>query len=109
SRATQDAAIAGSRSYGVYEVATGRQVAYARVVTDEVTFAWLADVIVDPGLRRQGLGRLLVTGIVADIDALGLKRFVLKATDEGRGLYEQLGWQPLATPGDWMELLRGTD
>ena len=56
-REVMDAAIAGSRPYGVYRRDTGEQVAFARVVTDGVTFAWLADVIVDPALRGQGLGK----------------------------------------------------
>ncbi|WP_454129164.1 hypothetical protein [Microbacterium aurum] len=43
-RATQDVAMAGSRNYGVYDEATGAQLAYARVVTDGALFAWLCDV-----------------------------------------------------------------
>jgi len=103
SRATHDAAMAGSRNYGVHRTTTGEQVAYARVITDGVTFAWLADVVVDPGHRGRGLGRLLVAGILADLEPLGLKRVVLKASPEGRALYERLGWQGVADPGDWME------
>jgi GNAT superfamily N-acetyltransferase len=105
-RATQDAAIAGSRNYGVYTTPGGEQVGYARVVTDSVTFAWLADVIVDPAHRRRGLGRMLVAGIMADLAPLRLKRFVLAASDDGRALYEQLGWQPLREREEWM-VVRG--
>lgn len=104
SRATQDAAIAGSRSYGAYLAGPGEQVAYARVVTDDVTFAWLADVVVHPEHRGRGVARMLVSGVVADLAPLGLTRVVLKASDEGRGLYEQLGWMPVEEPGTWMEL-----
>ncbi|WP_454049540.1 GNAT family N-acetyltransferase [Cellulomonas sp. Marseille-Q8402] len=102
SRATQDAAVAASRNYGVYDDG-GRQVAYGRVVTDEVTFAWLADVVVDPGHRGRGLARLLVEGVLADLEPLGLTRIALKASSEAHGLYEQLGWGPVEDPGAWME------
>lgn len=102
-RATHDAAVAASRNYAVFERGSGRQVAYARAVTDGVTFAWLADVVVDPEHRGRGLGRLLVAGAVADLEPLGLTRIALKATDEAHGLYEQLGWGPVEEPHAWME------
>lgn len=104
SRADQDRILQTSRNYGMYEQATGRQVAYARVVTDEVTFAWLADVFVSPEHRRQGLGRQLIRRMLDDLESLGLRRIVLKASQEGRGLYEQAGWEPLDGGEDWMEL-----
>ncbi|MCL2652317.1 MAG: GNAT family N-acetyltransferase [Propionibacteriaceae bacterium] len=103
-RQTQDAAIAKSRNYGVYALPSQQQVAYARIVTDEITFAWLADVIVDPEHRGRGLARGLIAGVVADLEPLCLKRIVLKASDEGRHLYEQFGWEPVDNPDSWMEL-----
>jgi GNAT superfamily N-acetyltransferase len=102
-RATQDAAVAASRSYAVFERASGQQVAYGRVVTDAVTFAWLADVVVDPAHRGRGLGRLLVEGVVGDLDPLDLVRIALKASDEGRPLYERLGWHVVERAEAWME------
>jgi GNAT superfamily N-acetyltransferase len=101
-RGVMDAAIAGSRPYGVYRRDTGAQVAFARVVTDSVTFAWLADVIVDPDVRGQGIGKLLVAGVVADIEPLGLRRTLL-ATADAHGLYEQFGWRPVNDGFKWME------
>src|SRR5580765_3899184 len=47
SREVQDRAIDGSRNFGIYRSATGEQVAFARVVTDGATFAWICDVFVD--------------------------------------------------------------
>ena len=43
-REKQDAAIDASRNYGLYDIGSGEQVAYGRVVTDGDTFAWLCDV-----------------------------------------------------------------
>ena len=104
-KAVQDAAIDASRNYSVHEIGSGRQVGYARVVTDRVTFAWLCDVFVDPDARGTGVGKLLVDGVLADLDALGVRRTLL-ATADAHGLYAQYGFEPLAEPGRWMG--RGT-
>lgn len=101
-REVMDAAVAGSRPYGVYRRDSGEQVGFARVVTDGATFAWLADVIVDPDLRGQGIGKLLVAGVVAELDQLGLRRTIL-ATADAHGLYEQFGWTPVTEEYKWME------
>ena len=60
SRSRQDAAIDGSRNFGVYDSASNEQVAYARMVTDGVTIAWLCDVFVDPAVRGRGVGAITV-------------------------------------------------
>jgi len=104
-RHVQEAAIEASRNYSVLEVGSGRQVGYARVVTDTVTFAWLCDVFVAPEARGAGAGKLLVDGVLADLDALGVRRTLL-ATADAHGLYAQYGFEPLAEPGRWMG--RGT-
>ncbi|RPF21006.1 GNAT family N-acetyltransferase [Myceligenerans xiligouense] len=106
SREVQDAAIAGSRNYAVYARESGTLVGYARVVTDGATFAWLADVVVDPAHRRRGLARLLVEGITGDLDRLGVARTLLRASSEGRALYEDLGWKPVDEPDAWMARYR---
>jgi GNAT superfamily N-acetyltransferase len=102
SRKVMDAAIAGSRPYGVYRSGTVEQVAFARVVTDGVTFAWLADVVVDPAVRGKGVGKLLIAGVVAELEPLGLRRTLL-ATADAQGLYEQFGWVPVDPQYSWME------
>ena len=100
----QRAIVDASRNYGLYTRPDGEQIAYARAVTDGVTFAWLADVIVDPAHRGRRLGAALVDRILEDLDPMGLKRIVLKASEAGRPLYERAGWTPLEGPDDWMEL-----
>jgi len=104
-RAVQDAAIDGSLCFGVMERETGRQVAFARVVTDRATFAWLADVYVDEAARGQGVGTALVAGVVAHLDPLGLGR-VLLATADAHGLYERFGFAPLPQPSRYLALTR---
>ncbi|MCX3062496.1 GNAT family N-acetyltransferase [Streptomyces beihaiensis] len=102
-RETQDAAVAGSLNFGVHDTASGEQVAYARVVTDHVTFAWLCDVYVDPSVRGKGLGTALVAAVRDHLEPLGVRRMLL-ATRDAHGVYEQVGFEPLPAPGQWMAL-----
>jgi GNAT superfamily N-acetyltransferase len=100
-RKAQDAAMAGSRNYGVFDGRTGGQLAYARAITDGATFAWIADVFVDPAARGRGVGKRIMQGIIADLEPLGLKRTSL-FTEDAQGLYEQFGFEPIADPHSWM-------
>ena len=102
-RAAQDAAIDASLCFGVHERESGRQVAFARVVTDGATFAWLCDVFVDESARGHGVGTALVAGVVEHLDALGLPRTVL-ATADAHGLYEKYGFER-TRPGMYMARL----
>ncbi|MET4097732.1 GNAT family N-acetyltransferase [Arthrobacter sp. UYCu712] len=104
-REKQDAAIDASRNYGVYDIGTGEQIAYARVVTDGVTFAWLCDVFVATEARGQGIGKMLAAGVVADLEALELKRILL-STGDAHGLYAQYGFTELTEPSKMMALVR---
>jgi GNAT superfamily N-acetyltransferase len=100
-RAVQDAAIDASLNYGVHDEQTGEQVACARVVTDGATFGWLCDVFVCSDARGQGVGKMLVEGVAADLDRLGLNRTLL-TTGDAQGLYAQFGFSPLEIPSQWM-------
>ncbi|MFF1380153.1 GNAT family N-acetyltransferase [Streptomyces sp. NPDC058308] len=102
-REKQDAAIAGSLNYGVYEGSSGagEQVAYARVVTDRATFAWLCDVYVAPEARGKGLGTALVGAICEHLEPFGVRRMLL-ATGDAHGVYEKLGFKGLEAPEKWM-------
>ncbi|MCA2964288.1 MAG: GNAT family N-acetyltransferase, partial [Acidobacteriaceae bacterium] len=57
--ATVNRAIDHSLCFGLYR--DGVQVGFGRFITDYATFAYMADVYVDPSLRGQGLGRFLVS------------------------------------------------
>ncbi|MGC5039261.1 MULTISPECIES: GNAT family N-acetyltransferase [unclassified Streptomyces] len=103
-REKQDRAIEGSLNFGVYDTVSGEQVAYARVVTDRATFAWLCDVYVDPSVRGKGVGTALVTAVREEVRSYGVKR-VLLATHDAHGVYEKIGFAPLARPEHWMVLL----
>ncbi|SNX57145.1 predicted N-acetyltransferase YhbS [Streptomyces sp. TLI_55] len=104
SREKQDRAIAGSLNFGVYDIASGEQVAYARVITDRATFGWLCDVYVDPSVRGKGIGTSLVEAVREHLREYGLRRILL-ATHDAHGVYEKAGFAPLAQPDRWMAYL----
>lgn len=97
SRQAQETAMNASRNYGIYDDETGQQVAYARALTDGSTFAWICDVFVDSSVRGAGLGKILMEGIVADLEPLRLRRMML-TTVTAQGLYEQFGFTHFADP-----------
>jgi GNAT superfamily N-acetyltransferase len=98
--AVLDRAIANSLCFGVY--LDGRQIGFARVVTDCATFANLVDVFVLPEYRGQGHSKRLMEAIVAHPDLQGLRRFTL-ATADAHGLYAQFGFTPPVRPTALME------
>lgn len=83
----------------------GRQVGFARVVTDRATFAYLADVYVLDEHRGQGLSRRMMAALLGHPDLEGLRRLML-VTRDAHGLYSKFGFTPLANPALYMELHR---
>jgi N-acetylglutamate synthase-like GNAT family acetyltransferase len=87
--------IEGSMCFGVYKGA--QMVGFARVITDNATFGYLADVFIDETCRGQGLSKWLMEVILAHPDLQGLRRFML-ATRDAHGLYRQFNFKELANP-----------
>src|SRR5690606_22649770 len=83
----------------------GRQVAFARVVSDRATFAYLADVVVLPAARGRGISKALVAAALAHAELQTVRRFML-ATADAHGLYAQAGFAALARPERFMERYR---
>lgn len=78
------------------------QVAFARAVTDQATFAYLADVFVLPQHRGKGFGRAVVEALMADPRLQGLRRWHLVTRDMQR-LYAGFGFEPLTQPERHMQ------
>ena len=78
------------RIVGVYETATGRQVGFARAVSDGVAFAYLADVFILPGVRGAGLGKELVATMI-DRGPGASFRWTLHTAD-AHDLYRKFGF-----------------
>ncbi|MET1039671.1 MAG: GNAT family N-acetyltransferase [Acidimicrobiales bacterium] len=100
-RAVVERSLAASRLYSLV-AEDGAMAAFARVVTDGVTFGWICDLFVVAAHRGQGLGHQLVEAIVADPDLAGMKRLLL-ATADAHGVYADVGFIPLLDPILWME------
>jgi GNAT superfamily N-acetyltransferase len=100
-RDVTDRAIDNSLVFGAYTEA-GEQAGFARVVTDHATHAWLCDVFVLPEHQGRGLARALVAAAL-DHPSLGGIRRVLLATLDAHGVYQPLGFTPIAHPDQWME------
>ncbi|MDP4263933.1 MAG: GNAT family N-acetyltransferase [Bacteroidota bacterium] len=93
--------VQGSLCFGVFH--TGKQVGFARMVTDGATFAYLADVFIDEKYRGKGLSKWLMEFIMSHPDLQGLRRILL-ATRDAHGLYAQFGFTPLNNPDRWMQI-----
>ncbi|MBQ1782737.1 MAG: GNAT family N-acetyltransferase [Gammaproteobacteria bacterium] len=78
------------------------QVAFARVVTDQATFANLLDVFVLPQWRGRGFSGQLLKAVMTHPDLQGLRRFML-ATRDAHALYKRLGFGPPLHPNSLME------
>jgi GNAT superfamily N-acetyltransferase len=110
--------IFGSLCFGVYEQevagidadersgvspASGRQVAFARVITDGAVFGYLADVFVIPAFQGRGIAKGLVRAILAHPDLETVKVFLLRTRD-AHGLYAKLGFEAVPRPDELMSL-----
>ncbi|WP_410873211.1 GNAT family N-acetyltransferase [Nocardia sp. A7] len=92
--------VENSLPYSVFD--DGTQIAFARLITDRTTFAWLSDVYVDSPHRGKGIGKLLLDRIMADADTWGLRRMLL-ATADAQNLYRPYGFAPHPKPDQLLE------
>ncbi|HLK96821.1 MAG TPA: GNAT family N-acetyltransferase [Hymenobacter sp.] len=96
--------IDNSLGFGLYQ--DGQQVGFARVITDQATFAYLADVFVLPEHRGRGLAKQLLNVISNWPTLQGLRRWML-ATNDAHALYRQFGFAALDQPDLIMHRKRG--
>ena len=99
-------AMEGSLCFGIFDndiqtLPVGRQVGYARMITDKATFAYMADVFIDENYRGKGLGKWLIEMILAHPDVKGLRRILL-ATKDAHNLYEKCGFTSINNPERYM-------
>jgi GNAT superfamily N-acetyltransferase len=100
SRMVVDRAIENSLCFGGF--IDGRQVAFARVVTDFATFGHLVDMFVIPEYRSRGYGAEILKAVLNHPSLKGLRRLTL-ATGDGHGLYEKFGFTAPQRPETLME------
>ncbi|MGR2681677.1 GNAT family N-acetyltransferase [Chromobacterium haemolyticum] len=102
-RAQLDKAIEHSLVFGAYS--GQRQLGFARIVTDYVSFAYLSDVFVLAEARRLGVGRALMEAALSHPDLQQLRRLLLVSRD-ARPFYRRLGFTELRDGERYMELRR---
>lgn len=90
----------------------GRVVATTTVVTTEKRIAWIGMVLTHPAYQRRGFARRLVSRAIEIAQARGLDTIKLDATEEGRPLYQSLGFvdeQPVERWGCDEEMVPAQD
>ena len=89
-----------SLNFGVFEGV--RQVAYARVVTDTVSFAYIMDLFVDERYRLQGVASTLIDKVLEHPSQKEVPTLLL-ATKDAHALYNKNGFEALRKPEFWMQ------
>lgn len=75
-----------SMCFGVYH--EGKQIGFARVISDRSEFASLWDVFIDEPYRHQGIGQALLRYIFDHPELRGTFRWFLM-TEDAHGLYQK--------------------
>ncbi len=81
-------------SFPVGAYCDGRQVGFARVVSDQIAIAYVADVFVDPEYRRMGIAAKMLDALHAHPELQRVKRWLL-ATADMQALYRSHGYADL--------------
>jgi len=81
----------------------GRQIGYARAISDKVRFAYIADVYVDEAYRKQGIGQGMMRYILAHPSLSDVYNWLL-ITRDAHEVYRKVGFSVVSRPLDWMEI-----
>ncbi|XHS79188.1 GNAT family N-acetyltransferase [Burkholderiaceae bacterium UC74_6] len=98
-------AMEGSLNFILRGEEGGQLLAYARVISDCATFAYLCDVFVPEAVRGRGHAKRLMAELMQHPSLSGLRRFTL-FTQDAHALYAGFGFAPLAAPERAMEIAR---
>lgn len=79
----------------------GKQMGFARVVSDTTRFAYLSDVIVDAQHKGKGIGRAMVKFALEHPALAGVEKWFLR-TEDAHGVYEPLGFRLISDERFWM-------
>ncbi len=89
-----------SLNFGVYTA--GRQIGFARVITDYTTYAYIGDVYILEDFRGNGLSKWLMRVIANHPELQGLRRWTL-LTRDAHELYRKTGFAEPRNPERYME------
>jgi GNAT superfamily N-acetyltransferase len=102
SRDKVERSIQTSFCFGVYD--RDAQIGFARVITDFVTFAYIGDFFIAGPHRGHGLGKWLISTILACPEIANLQRKCI-VTAEAHGLYREMGFMSVQRPAAYLELI----
>lgn len=86
--------------FGLYD--NGKQIGFARVLTDYTFSAWLADVFILNTFQQTGYGQFLIKSILDHPDLKNVKRWRL-ATSDAHKFYEKFGFSAIEQSEKLME------
>jgi len=81
------------------------QIGFARLITDYVVFAYLADVYIEKEHRGKGLSKMMMDMMMEEEWVQNLRRLFL-ATKDAHKLYEKYGFSKLRYPERMMEVFK---
>jgi N-acetylglutamate synthase-like GNAT family acetyltransferase len=93
--------IENSLNFGLFH--QGKQIGYARVISDCATIAYLGDIYILDEYRGQGLSKKLMDCVLSFPSLQGLRRWIL-LTSTAEWLYLKYGFTKLPKPELYMEL-----
>lgn len=93
--------IDNSLNFGLFH--NGKQIGFARIISDYSTIAYLGDIYVLDIYRGQGLSKKLMDAVIKHPNLQGLRRWIL-LTSTADWLYEKYGFSKLPKPELYMEL-----
>ena len=90
-----------SLNFGLFH--EGKQIGFARVISDYATIAYLGDIYILNDFRGQGLSKKLMDIVMTHPNLQGLRRWIL-LTSTADWLYEKYGFVKIPKPKIYMEL-----
>lgn len=98
----QKIAFENTINFGLFK--EGKQVAYTRVMTDMVFFAYLLDVFVIEEEQGKGYSKILIDKVLNFPTLKNIDKWML-ATKDAHTLYERFGFNEIKSPEKLMEKL----
>ncbi|PKV48211.1 acetyltransferase (GNAT) family protein [Aquimarina sp. MAR_2010_214] len=94
--------IKNTLAFGVY--LDGKQIGFARILTDYIIFGYIMDVFIIEEYRGNGYSKLLMNTIMEHSDLNCIKTWML-ATKDAHTLYQKFGFKAIDDPTKLMKKL----
>ena len=96
----QEIVLLNSMNFGLF--LNNNQIAYTRVMTDKVFFAYILDFFVIKESQGKGIGKLLIKNVLNYPEIKEVDKWML-ATKDAHGLYKQFGFESVKDPNKLMD------